>query len=203
MLLLSLVAPLYHCSNYLVLYFKSNIIRQRHVCVYYLPYYQPSVQHIEYASHLCEKKSPTGVLPVAQQESSSQHTLLIIDDHLDKEDTSLVQDILIKGSHHNNISVTFDTQNLFLPHKVYRTLSLNTHYIVIFKNPRDMSQIYALAQQAFASKPTFLTTVCNQEISDRHSYLLMDFKQCTPNFLRVRDSITTPEKTTVFIPTLS
>ena len=72
--------------------------------------------------------------PAARQASSSQHTLLIIDDLLDKEDTSLVRDIFIKGSHHNNISVIFVTQNLFLPHKDYRTLSLNAHYIVVF-NP--------------------------------------------------------------------
>ena len=117
--------------------------------------------------------------PATQQASSSQHTLLIIDNILDKEDTSLVRDIFIKGSHHNNISIIFVTQNLFLPHKDYRTLSLNAHDIVVFKNPRDMSQINALARQAFASKPTFLTTVHNQETSDRHSYLLLDFKQST------------------------
>ena len=126
---------------------------------------------------------------------------LIIDDLLGKEDTSLVRDIFIKGSHHNNISVIFVTQNLFLPHKDYRTLSLNAHYLVIFKNPRDMSQINALARQAFASKPTFLTAVYNRETSDRHSYLLLDFKQSTPELMRVRDSITTPWKTTVFVPT--
>ena len=117
------------------------------------------------------------IFPINSQESSTQHTLLIIDDLLGKEDTSLVRDIFIKGSHHNNISVIFVTQNLFLPHKDYRTLSLNAHYLVIFKNPRDMSQINALARQAFASKPTFLTAVYNRETSDRHSYLLLDFKQ--------------------------
>ena len=141
------------------------------------------------------------IFPVNSQESSTQHTLLIIDDLLGKEDTSLVRDIFIKGSHHNNISVIFVTQNLFLPHKDYRTLSLNAHYLVIFKNPRDMSQINALARQAFASKPTFLTAVYNRETSDRHSYLLLDFKQSTPELMRVRDSITTPWKTTVFVPT--
>ena len=106
--------------------------------------------------------------PVAQQESSSQHTLLIFDDLLDQEYTSLLRDIFIKGSHHNNISVIFVTQNLFLPHKDYRSLSLNAHYLVVFKNPRDMNQIIALDRQAFASKPAFLTTVYNQETSERH-----------------------------------
>ena len=139
--------------------------------------------------------------PVTQQESSSQHTLLMFDDLLDQGYTSLLRDIFIKGSHHNNISVIFVTQNLFLPHKDYSTLSLNAHYLVVFKNPRDMNQINALVRQAFASKRAFLTTVYNQETPERHSYLLLDFKQSTPHFLRVRDSITTPWKTTVFVPT--
>ena len=95
----------------------------------------------------------------------------------------------------------FGTQNLFLPYKDYRTLSLNAHYLVVFKNPRDMSQINALARQAFASKPAFLTAVYYRKTSDRHSYLLLDFKQSTPELMRVRDSITTPWKTTVFVPT--
>ena len=62
----------------------------------------------------------------------SNYTLLLIDDLLDPEDTTLVRDIFFKGSHHNNISVIIITQNLFLPPKDYRTFSLNAHYMVIF-----------------------------------------------------------------------
>ena len=146
----------------------------------------PPVQHIVYCYGQWQNQSKQfenkvtfhkGLLPkeqlfppATQQASSSQHTLLIIDDLLDKEDTSLVRDIFIKGSHHNNIGVIFVKQNLFLPYKDYRTLSLNANYIVVFKNPRDTSQINALARQAFVSKPTFLTTVYNQELlTDTHT----------------------------------
>ena len=47
--------------------------------------------------------------PATQHTSSSQHTLLIIVYLLNKEDTSLVRDIFIKGFHHNNIRVIFVT----------------------------------------------------------------------------------------------
>lgn len=129
------------------------------------------------------------------------HSLLIIDDLLDPEDAPLVRDLFIKGSHHRNMSVIFITQNLFLPHKDYRTLSLNAHYMIIFKNPRDMSQINALSRQVFPANPGFLTSVYNHETSARHSYLLLDFKQSTPNPMRVRSSVTTPWKSIVYIPT--
>lgn len=145
-----------------------------------------------------------GLLPRAEllekRKDLTKHSLLIIDDLIDPEDAALVKDLFIKGSHHRNTSVIFITQNLFLPHKEYRTLSVNAHYIVIFKNPRDMSQIQAMARQAFPHNATFLTRVYNNETTREHSYILLDFKQATPDKLRVRGSITEPWSTPVFIP---
>ena len=145
-----------------------------------------------------------GLLPreelLEEKKDLSKHSLLIIDDLLDKEDAPLIKDLFIKGSHHRNMSVIFISQNLFLPLKEYRTLSLNSHYMIIFKNPRDMSQIQALSRQVFPNHPRFLTQVYNHETSRRHSYLLLDFKQGTPDELRVRNSVTTPSETTVYLP---
>ena len=135
-----------------------------------------------------------------EKKDLSKHSLLIIDDLLDKADAPLIKDLFIKGSHHRNMSVVFISQNLFLPFKEYRTLSLNSHYMIIFKNPRDMSQIQALSRQVFPHQPRFLTQVYNSETSRQHSYLLLDFKQSTPDELRVRNSVTTPSKTTVYLP---
>ena len=131
---------------------------------------------------------------------TSQHMLLIIDDLLDPEYAPVVRDLFIRGSHHLNMSVVFITQNLFIPNKDYRTLSLNAHYIIVFKNPRDMSQIRHLSQQAFPSHPGFLTLVYNNETQEKHSYIVLDCKQGTPDELRVRNSVTTPWNTLVFIP---
>ena len=51
--------------------------------------------------------------------------------------------------------------------KEYRTLSLNAHYIPIFKNPRDMSQDSVLSRQSFPAHPKFLTQEYNQETGRR------------------------------------
>ena len=40
-------------------------------------------------------------------------------------------------SHHRNITVLNLTQDLFPPGKFSKTINLNAHYIVAFKNPRD------------------------------------------------------------------
>ena len=53
----------------------------------------------------------------------------------DKRITNLFK----KGSHHKNLSVILLLQNLFYNEKESHNISLNMHYIVVFKTPRDNS----------------------------------------------------------------
>jgi hypothetical protein len=56
-------------------------------------------------------------------------------------------DIFTKYSHHKNMSVIFTVQNIFHQKKGQRDISLNTMYLILMKNPRDMAQIIYLARQ--------------------------------------------------------
>ena len=40
--------------------------------------------------------------------------------------------------------------------KEMRTISLNTHYLIVFKNPRDNQQIATLARQMYPGRSHFL-----------------------------------------------
>jgi len=66
-------------------------------------------------------------------------TLLIIDD-LMSETNELDTNTFTKLSHHRNMSVVYLTQNVFDKNKFARTTSLNAHYLILFKNPRDATQ---------------------------------------------------------------
>jgi hypothetical protein len=81
---------------------------------------------------------------------------IIVDDLMDETDQR-VASLFTKKSHHKNISVMYIVQNLFHRGKHHRTISRNTHYMVLFKNLTDVSQIMALAHQdstcAFFSSP--------------------------------------------------
>ena len=63
--------------------------------------------------------------------------------------------LFTKGSHHRNVSVVFLAQNLFPKNKFARTMSLNAHYIVLFKNPKDTSQFANLARQMYPKQWQF------------------------------------------------
>ena len=56
-----------------------------------------------------------------------------------------IADLFTKGSHHRNLSVIYIVQNIFHQGKEMRIISLNAHYIVLFKSPRDRQQISILA----------------------------------------------------------
>lgn len=128
------------------------------------------------------------------------HTLLILDDLMSSSNQQVVADIFTKYSHHWNMSVIYITQNLFQKSPEFRTMSLNAHYMVIFKNPRDMGQINVLSRQVFPSKATALSSIFSHELKRPHSYLLLDFKQSTPDDLRIRSSLTSLDNQIVFVP---
>jgi hypothetical protein len=58
-----------------------------------------------------------------------------------------ISDLFAKGSHHRNLSIIYILQNTFHQGKEMRNISLNAHYIVLIKSPRDKQQISMLARQ--------------------------------------------------------
>ena len=66
-------------------------------------------------------------------------TLIVLDDLMDSAYSTKVSQLFTKGSHHRNISLVLITQNLFHQGPSSRDISLNSKYIVVFKNPRDDS----------------------------------------------------------------
>jgi hypothetical protein len=58
-----------------------------------------------------------------------------------------IAELFIKGSYHRNLSIILIVQNIFHQGKEMRNISLNAHYIVLFKSPRDKQDISMLARQ--------------------------------------------------------
>lgn len=130
----------------------------------------------------------------------TEPNLIIIDD-LMRESDGRVVDIFTKGSHHRNLSVFFITQNLFNQGKGQRDISLNAHYIVLFKNPRDKAQIQHLARQVAPENPKFLREAYTDATLKPHGYLLLDLKQETPEEFRFCTNILLHERPiNVYIP---
>ena len=71
---------------------------------------------------------------------ADKRNVVVLDDLMAETD-GRVTDQFTKKSHHSNTSVIYLVQNLFSRNKESRTNSLN---LVVYKNPRDASQITKL-----------------------------------------------------------
>ena len=69
----------------------------------------------------------------------NKRNFIILDDLMDEASKSLKITHLFTRGHYDNLSVIFLTKNLF--HKNQRTLSLNSDYMVIFKNPETFHNL--------------------------------------------------------------
>ena len=115
-------------------------------------------------------------------------SLIVIDDAMLMISNDFEQ-LFTNLSHHQNCSVIFLTQNLFYKDKTYRTMSLNTHYFVIMKNPRDYQQLQALARQICPGNTTYVTKSYKDATKSSYRYLFLDFKPDSPSSLRLRTNL--------------
>ena len=115
--------------------------------------------------------------------------LLIIDD-LMHEMNEIMAKLFMKGSHHRNTSVLLlMTQNIFHQNKHSRMVSLNAHYMVLFKNVRDATQITNLAKQMYLGNVKYLTSSYDDATNKHYGYLLIDLKHDTSDLVRLRTDI--------------
>ena len=124
---------------------------------------------------------------------------LIIDDLMDEVSGKADANALYtKHSHHLNISVFFIVQNLFL--KGNRTISLNSHYFFLFKNPRDASSISYLARQCFPSKVKYVQEAFEDATKKPYSYLRIDTTQQTNDQHRLLGNFTSVLPMILYVP---
>jgi hypothetical protein len=115
---------------------KNNILLRGSIRKFFNDY--PQVTFIE------------GLSDVSQFDG--KHRTLLILDALMIESNDNVSNIFTKVSHQPNVSVVYLSQNLFHRSKQNRTMSLNTHYMVLFKNPRDVTQVANLSRQMYTGR---------------------------------------------------
>lgn len=145
-------------------------------------------QH-EFHTRLQEKgyKTHRDIIPVSEIEP---YDVIVLDDLIHESKNSQdVTAMFTRAAHHKPCFIIFIMQNLFPPGREARTRSLNTHYYVIFKNPRDKSQVEFLARQILPHNSKALISVFEEATKKPHSYLFLDLTQECPDQYRYRSNI--------------
>ena len=143
---------------------------------------------IEYVNGVLIKKLSELNEDVIYELNVDHRNLLIFDDNIYLTNDRLMSDIFTKLSHHKNLTVILLLQNLFPKTKFSRDISINSNYIILMANPRETTQIKRLSQQIDGTN--FIYECYKNETKNKpYSYLLLDFDQDTPEFLRIRSNI--------------
>ena len=115
--------------------------------------------------------------------------ILIIIDDLMVESNNKLTNFFTKGAHHRNLSVIYISQNLYNSNSDNRTLNLNVHYLVIFKNPRDMLQIQHLGRSILVRNFKEFEDAYIYATRKPFGYILIDLKQRTPDQFRYMTNV--------------
>jgi hypothetical protein len=110
-----------------------------------------------------------------------------------------ISELFTRVSHHRNVSVFYLTQNIFHKSKHSRTISLNAHYIIFFKNPRDAQQISILSRQMYPTQGKFLVEAFRDATEYPFGYLLIDLKADTQEKFRIRTNIFPDEQQYAYV----
>ena len=131
-----------------------------------------------------------GIMPASD---IRPYDIVVLDDLIHESKNSQdVTSMFTRAAHHKPCFIIFITQNLFPPGKEARTRNLNTHYYVLFKNPRDKSQFQVIARQIRAHNSKPLVDIFEAATEKPFSYLLLDLTQECPDAYRFRSNLFNP-----------
>ena len=104
----------------------------------------------------------------------NKRNLIAFDDQMiDASKDKWIVNLFTRGSHHRNLSVIYIVQNIFHLGKGSRSISLNSHYLVLFKNPRDKLQILTLAKQMYPGQTDFFLNQYEEAVKRPFGHLLI------------------------------
>lgn len=142
-------------------------------------------------------------LPSSGEEySTGKHCLLVLDDLLlDVVKSESIANIFLKESHHLNLSIILIVQNLYQKGPWSRLITLNSHYLILFKSPRDLSLITTIGRQLYPGRGKILVESYTDAISNHeYGYLLCDLSPKTSEEDRLRTEILPGESCFVYRP---
>ena len=130
-----------------------------------------------------------------------KHSLVILDDLMSEVGQSHeMERLFTQGCHHRKLNVIFITQNIFQQAKCSRTIALNTHYLVLFRNLRDASQVSHLGRQLFPGKGQVLVDAYQEATRLPYGYLVIDVSPHSQDQYRLRTRILPGDDPIIYTP---
>ena len=122
--------------------------------------------------------------------TSGEPHLIIIDDLMtEASNNEVISNLFTRGSHHRNLSVILLVQNFFAKGSQLRNITLNSHYVVLFKNPRDKTIASNIARQMYPNNIKAFQKAYEDATKLPFTYFFIDLKPDTPEEIRLLSNI--------------
>ena len=115
-------------------------------------------------------------------------TLMVIDDFGNQVNNDIVE-LFTVASHHHSLSVCFLVQTLYSKNPLLRTLTQNSSYMSVYKNPRDSTSIATFARQFKPGNSDYVIKAAQKILEKPYSYVLFDLTQPCKEKNRVKSSV--------------
>lgn len=130
-----------------------------------------------------------------------KNSCLIIDDlMLEIENSTVLQNLYTKLSHHLRISIILVTQNLFQNTSVMRTVHRNLQLMFLTKSVRDVSMIRILGQQMYPNQSKYFLDAYRQATTPKYGFFVIDMRIDTPQEFRLRSGFFVEDDIYVYLP---
>jgi len=140
-------------------------------------------------------------IPDMDKLKTPESKLVIFDDLMSefgKNKKSGLTQLFTRGCHHWNCSAIHIVQNLFFDN--LRNARINSHYLVLLRNPSDKLQIMNLGRQLFPQQQKFFMNSYADACSEPYSYLLIDMNPLSSDEIRLRTNIFPSELSFAYLP---
>ena len=108
--------------------------------------------------------------------TAGKSTLIIFDDLINSKSIINIAPLFTVDGRHLKMSLIFLSQRMFVNNEHFRQISQNSDYFVVFKNPRNLSEIRTLAQQITPGSLQ-LMYIYREATKEPFSYLFINLTQ--------------------------
>ena len=108
-----------------------------------------------------------------------------------------ISDIFKQESHRRKLSLVYIVQNIFLQGRETRNITLNAHYIILFKSPRVKRQMSVLVRQVNTRHVQEFMKSYDEATKLPHGYLMLGLKPTSDYQHRLKSNVLPEEDITV------
>ena len=147
-------------------------------------------------SQVCFHQGMPEVEECRQWAFMKSHVIIVMDDLM--TDLTKHPDMVKFATvdcHHRNITMILLMHNIFPPR--LRTVSLNIHYVVLFKNKRDSLQVQTLCRRVMGDRANYFYQCFKHAVQKQFGYLLVDMHPHSNDVYQLRSRILPSEAPTI------